>query len=302
MNYPMTQPRHTGMAHNAPFNRDEPDRSLHVEFYTKPVFQKKESHEQGREIYKDVEYCRIRFPGDKNKVIDQPAHDKVYLDKESGRRMSYADRFYQHYEIFKHGEGEQVIGTPLRVAAIMTPAKCEEFAYMGVRTVEQLASVADGTLRKMGMGARDYRDKARDYLERHNSGAAQVEELRKTNETLMERLTRMEEELAAFRDDKVPQHVREAEPVKEPERKESKNPKAKKDETEPDPYEDIGQDLGAGLDFENWDEDTLRPWLADMHQQMDRDAVPKDWDKERMVKESRAIALERMKALEEARK
>ena len=109
------------------------DESLFVVFYMGVIKNEARTAEEGRAIFDDVECVRIIIPGDKNTVIDRPASAQ---DKQ---------RFSKQYGMFKQGmsEEEQVSGTRLTDWPFLTRAQCEEFRYLGIKTVEQLAGVRD---------------------------------------------------------------------------------------------------------------------------------------------------------------
>lgn len=109
------------------------DDSLFVVFYMGVTKNEGKSLDAGRPIFDDTEFCRIIVPGDKNNVIDRPA-------TASDRR-----RFAKQYAMFKEGkkEEEQISGTHLTDWPHLSRAQCEEFKYLGIRTVEQLAEVRD---------------------------------------------------------------------------------------------------------------------------------------------------------------
>ncbi len=112
---------------------DAGDDRLTVMFYMGTLRDDAESIAQGRPIFRDVEYCRVFVPGDRNHVIDQPA-------TQTDRR-----RFARQYERFKAGqlEDQQLVGTRLSEWPLLTRGQVEELHYMQIRTVEQLAEVSD---------------------------------------------------------------------------------------------------------------------------------------------------------------
>jgi hypothetical protein len=115
------------------------DESLFVVFYMGTLRNEEKSIEAGRPIIDDVECVRIVVPGDKNSIIDRPA---TATDKQ---------RFHKQYGLFKQGlsEEEQLSGTRLTEWPFLTRGQCEEFRYLGIRTVEQLAEVRDDIVSKV---------------------------------------------------------------------------------------------------------------------------------------------------------
>lgn len=115
------------------------DESLFVVFYMGTLRNEDKSVEAGRPIIDDVECVRIVVPGDKNSIIDRPA---TTTDKQ---------RFFKQYGLFKQGlsEDDQISGTRLNEWPFLTRGQCEEFKYLGIRTVEQLAEVRDDIVSKV---------------------------------------------------------------------------------------------------------------------------------------------------------
>lgn len=115
------------------------DDSLFVVFYMGILRNDAKSTAEGRPIFDDVEFARIMAPGDRNNVIDRPA------TAEDRRRFS------KQYALFKEGkkEDDQISGTRLTDWPMLSRAQCEEFRYLGLRTVEQLAEVRDDILTRV---------------------------------------------------------------------------------------------------------------------------------------------------------
>lgn len=115
------------------------DDSLFVVFYMGTLKNEDKSIEAGRPIIDDVECVRIVVPGDKNSIIDRPA---TTTDKQ---------RFNKQYGLFKQGlsEEDQISGTRLTEWPFLSRGQCEEFKYLGIRTVEQLAEVRDDIVSKV---------------------------------------------------------------------------------------------------------------------------------------------------------
>jgi hypothetical protein len=113
--------------------QDAGDESLMKWFYMGVIQNQGRTTEEGRPIFDDVECIKIITPGDKNSVIDRPASAD---DKR---------RFSKEYAAFKEGkkEDEQIGGTPLTEWPFLSRAQVEEFKYLGLRTVEQLAECRD---------------------------------------------------------------------------------------------------------------------------------------------------------------
>ena len=143
----------TELAHNT--RRTQGDEYLAVKFYLQEQKDTQKSEEAGRPIFRDVEYIEILQPGNKDNIIRRPA---TKMDK---------SRFPQHYQMWKArtvDSQEQVVGTPLTEWAGITRAQAAELSFFNVKTVEQLANMADSNTTGM-MGLQGLKQKAVKYLE-----------------------------------------------------------------------------------------------------------------------------------------
>ena len=128
------------------------DEKLAVRFFLKAARDDAKSQEEGRMVFKDVEYIQIMVPGDRDNVV-RPAG-------EGDKR-----RFARHYEAWKKDKAsEQLIGTPLEMWGRLTLSQIEEFRYVGVRSVEQLAELNDSAMLRMP-GAVDLKRKAQAFIQ-----------------------------------------------------------------------------------------------------------------------------------------
>lgn len=179
---------------------DNPDITLGVEFFIKPVENVRRSKEEGRPIFEDVEYVRIALPGDSKNERVAPAHEMHYVSH-AKQQMTYAQRFRAAYEAFKDEREDFVHGTPLSAVTFISPSQREELAQQKVRTVEQLAGLQDRAIARMGPGWRERVEQAQAFLKR-SEGTAEVEALRAEIEALRKMVAapKIEETGNAFAD------------------------------------------------------------------------------------------------------
>lgn len=161
-------------------NRFAMDGKLHVRFYSKPKYNPDKSAEENRPIYEDTVYVEIMMPGEKHNIIHRPAAS-----------MRDDLRFSKQYAMFKAGQADQIVGTPLKVLPFLSEAQIEEFAYFKIRTVEQLAELSDNV---NFMGAQEYKRKAKGFLEASTTGSKLAEE----NKNLQAQLDEMKAMIVAL--------------------------------------------------------------------------------------------------------
>lgn len=138
----------------------------------------------GRPIYIDREYIEIVTPGDKDNIPVRPV------------RREDIEAYRDQYNRFKAGQEQATVGTPLEQWPGVTKAQVKELAYFNVRTVEQLASVNDANLSKIGPYMA-IRKRAQDWL-RTSRGMAPVEEARAESARLREELQELKRQMAAL--------------------------------------------------------------------------------------------------------
>lgn len=127
------------------------DDRLMIKFELFPHPNETKSLEAGHPVYDDREYITIIVPGDKTSIVHRPvwAQDKT--------------RFARQYAQFKQGMEQTVVGLPLKLWGGITLGQAKEFEYFNVKTVEQLAEMADGN----GVGIQGFaglKQRAQDYV------------------------------------------------------------------------------------------------------------------------------------------
>jgi hypothetical protein len=153
-----------------------------AEFYNEAVQNNFKTGQEGRPIFDDKIFIRIMIPGDRHTVVERPCKDE---DKQ---------RFPVQWARFQLQESQTADGTPLEQWPMMTPALVRTFKASNVPTVEALANVSDGNLNNLGMGAREWRERAKAYLD-HAKDSAASSRLLAENEDMKAQLATMQANL-----------------------------------------------------------------------------------------------------------
>ncbi len=127
------------------------DATLLVKFFMKSRPDHAASLAEGRPIFKDIEYIDIKIPGSRTGGACRPA------------RENDLTRFPRHYAAFKNRIEPPVEGTPLVEWPQISRSQAEELSFNNVKTVEQLAEMADVHSNKF-MGLNALRDKAKLFI------------------------------------------------------------------------------------------------------------------------------------------
>jgi hypothetical protein len=127
-------------------------------------------------IYRDIEFITIKIPGDKTLDIHRPV---MAADKH---------RFRAKYQAFKDATGEPVEGTPLSVLGEISQGQLADLAYVGIKTIEHMAKVADGNPIMQMMGGSKLKQRAAEWVKK-NRVSSQISQ---TNDALRERDARID--------------------------------------------------------------------------------------------------------------
>lgn len=212
---------------------------LHVEFFNDAVENKRKSIEAGRPIFEDVEMVRIKIAGDPKNTLVAPANGECGVDRATGEKITYKDRFPEHYRFFADHKGAAVIGTPLSEVPWLTASKVQELKALNIMTVEALAQLDGTLLQRIGMGARELKNQAVAWLDKAEGSKARAH---------------FASELSA-RDEIIAQLQRDIAALQ------AGQPLAAAEEPEPD-TDDTGS-LGENSPFWAWDDEDIKNWIKD---------------------------------------
>lgn len=167
------------------------DSKVWAEFRMHPVVDGPASKAAGRTVKKDVPYIKIIQPGESRLAsYDQPARDEDVA------------RFPRQWAAFQANQKQDVSGSPLDLLFPESPAIVENLKNVGVRTIDQLAALPDTGLQNIGMGARQWQEKAKAYLEQASKGqgfhalAARVDQMELQAKEKDDRIAALEAALA----------------------------------------------------------------------------------------------------------
>lgn len=127
-------------------------------FYNRSVHNPIKSERAGTPIHDDVDYVRIHQPGERLNIIDRPV---TQADK---------NRFPRQWADYV-GNREQIPdGTPIDLLFPAHPNVGANLRGIGVHTIEQCAELSGHAMDVIGMGAQEYVNRAKEYLENANKG------------------------------------------------------------------------------------------------------------------------------------
>jgi len=216
-----------------------------------------ESKRQGRPIFDDWEMCELRVAGSKDFPCPPALSFSHWVtDEESGeqRPVTYAERFAKQYQQFKSREQQTKAGTPLDYLPFLTEGKRAELRALSIYTAEALAELEGQNLKSLGLGGRDLKNKAQEYLANSGQNAVLLQQQAKIEALQMQLdLLQSDKDRAAGIGPREPAEDQRA-PVKE------EGDEAPEDDSED---EEITADSGAHPDFVGMDRKQLRQYIAE---------------------------------------
>ena len=155
----------------------------------------------GRLVMKSVDYAIIRQIGSKDtveKIASEWLDDNDRLAGSGGLPNEWAIGFRKRYDQWKAGREAPPEGFPLKDWASITKARAENYAQMGVFTVEDVAAMNEEAMQRAGMGSRADKDRAQAFLDSRLShgNAEQLAALRAEAADKDLRIQQLEERLA----------------------------------------------------------------------------------------------------------
>lgn len=155
-----------------------------VQFFEKPIEFKKESEREGRPIFKNVTFIRIIIPG--GDILENKVNDH------------YKQKYAREWNAWLATKENLPQGMPLSEWPSLTLSQIEEYKYLKVYTVEQIADASDTLLQRMGANAREMRAKAQAFL-KVNEDAAAAQRYAAENERMKLELLRLQEQIDALK-------------------------------------------------------------------------------------------------------
>jgi len=129
--------------------------SSHVTFYSRAEHNPQRSEIEGRPVYDAVDFVKVFHPGERD-VVDRAVTD---IDKY---------RWPEQWARYKQRQEQAPDGTPLAYLFPQNPDIVAQLRHHRFHTVEQLAAATDVAIQAIGMGGRQWSEKARKFLDGAN--------------------------------------------------------------------------------------------------------------------------------------
>lgn len=185
------------------------DRPPYVTFETRAEEDRQASIDAGKMVYRDVDYAIITPRGSKDRIERVATEWLAHIDREARQDRfdpKWVAGYKENYEFWKKGQDAPIVGTPLAQWPGLSPAQIRNFHGLNVRSVEDVATANEETLQRMGMGARDLKNRAINWLksstdvgkvaEQFSALQSENSRLAEMNELLLQKQAQLESRLA----------------------------------------------------------------------------------------------------------
>lgn len=179
-------------------------RPPYVQFEVRGVEDRTTQIAEGRYATKDVIFAVITPAGSRDKfekVATEWLTDMAQQVQQERLPMQWLEHYRKLFEAFKTGQELPEDGTSIREWPPLSPAQIKMLLDLRIRTVEDLAAANEEAISRLGMGGRNLKQKAIDWLAAASSigkGVEAAAALRVENEQLKLTLERLQAELRAL--------------------------------------------------------------------------------------------------------
>jgi len=130
-----------------------------VFFHKQSVYNEQKSIHSGRRVYDEMDFVSIQHPGEREQKIDRPV-----------KPLEDPYRWPTQWAAFQKNQTQVAEGTPIDLLLPNHPGIADNLKSSGITTIEQLANLSATGMHNVGMGAQDYVNYARSYLEHAQKG------------------------------------------------------------------------------------------------------------------------------------
>ena len=182
------------------FDPNEKLRPPFIAFSRKAVEDREASMKAGVYTAKDIDLVLITPHGSKDR-IERVAEEWLQSQEQAAREdripAEWPAAFRRRYEAWVKDEELPEDGIALKNWPVLSPSQLDTLLKLGYRTVEDVSSMNEEGIARMGMGGRNLKRLAEDFLASSSNGkfAQDMEALRETNKALELRLTSLSEQM-----------------------------------------------------------------------------------------------------------
>jgi hypothetical protein len=180
---------------------DRKDKPSWVRFERRAMEDKAATLAAGHYVAKDVDYALITAPYSRDVFHTKVSDWMVELESQRvGGRINpeWVDHYKKLYKAWQAGEEMPLTGTAIKGWGVISPAQQKTLIEMGIHTVEDLCSINDEGMKRIGMGALELKNKANGWISQlKDKGPLTVEiaSVKKENANLSAQVATMQKQI-----------------------------------------------------------------------------------------------------------
>jgi len=172
-----------------------------IEFFVDAQPDPQRSKDLGYRVTKDVDMVRIVQPGSRDDLLKKATEwisqlrNKYLENTHDAYPEEWINAIDNKYKMWKQGQEAPLDGTSVKEWPLLSPAQAQNLIACHVVTIEDVAEMTENAMLSYGMGARELKEKAKEWLKgKEVSDQAMTEniELKKQLEALSARLAELE--------------------------------------------------------------------------------------------------------------
>lgn len=181
------------------------DRPAYVRFERRPTEDREATLREGRYVAKDVDFALVTPPYSKDCVEYKVTTWLTNMERNvrDGRiPAKWADMWKDSLQKWRNGQELPIHGTPVLGWGVISPAQQQMLIAINCLTVEDLAQVNDEGLKRIGMGALELRNKAKNWIasvKDHGGLTIQMSALEQENANLKASIDGLKAQVEALR-------------------------------------------------------------------------------------------------------
>lgn len=152
------------------------------------IFNEPQSKLQGKPVHELKAVVEIRFPANPQYKPIFGVDEQCTLDEDTGRVITWAERYKTQYQAFMAGAEQQAEGTPLEelMPYGISQAQLSICRALSIYSIEQLAQLPITGVKKLGGHANDLMPMAKRYLDARRDGSTQQSEINELKRQIAE--------------------------------------------------------------------------------------------------------------------
>lgn len=152
------------------------------------IFNEPQSKLQGKPVYELKPVVEIRFPANPQYKPVFGADEQCTVDEDTGRVITWAERYKNQYAAFVAGAEQQAEGTPLEelLPYGISQAQLSICRALSIYSIEQLVHLEGPAVKRLGIHANDLKPMAQRFMDARRDGSQQQSEINELKRQLAE--------------------------------------------------------------------------------------------------------------------